>query len=53
MSLPNPFGFSGSSHCDSGQEQLTPNWFEGISESAQLTRVGGAIWSKDWPPLPP
>lgn len=53
MSLPNPLGLPGSSHFDSEQEQLIPNWFEERSESAQLVWMRDALWSKAWPPLPP
>lgn len=42
-SLPNSLGLSGSSCCDSGQEWLTPNWFEGRGEPAQLAVVGDTI----------
>lgn len=53
MSLPSLLGLPGSSRCDSGQERLTPNWFEGTSESAQPAGVRGAAWGENWPPLPP
>lgn len=43
MSLPSLLGLPGSSHCDSGQERLTPNWFEGTSESAQPAGVRDAL----------
>jgi hypothetical protein len=33
---PAELGFPGSSHCDSKQQRLTPNWFDESSEPAQL-----------------
>ena len=54
MVLPCPAqrGLPGSSCCDSGQEWLSPNWFEVRSEPAPLAAVGDTIWSRAWPSLP-
>lgn len=42
-------GLPGSGCCDSGPQWLSPNWFEGRGEPAQLAGVGDAVRSQARP----